>query len=115
MNDQAIIAISCGFEHTLILKKGGDLFGFGNNERGQLCSKNPICPPHLIFNDPKIKILMGSSTLFLEWSPSNHFQFSCFFSNSVLTFLLSLKRIKNLIKIPRFVVFHIIQFFAKLY
>ena len=36
MNDKDIKEISCGSYHSIIYKKNGDLFVFGNNEYGQL-------------------------------------------------------------------------------
>ena len=56
MNDNTITQISCGGEHTLMLKQNGSLFGFGNNEYGQLGTGNNENQnePKLILKDIEI-------------------------------------------------------------
>ena len=60
MNDPNITMVTAGGWHSMILKKNGDLLGFGYHTSGQLgipvnCDQKT---PTLIMNDPSIKFVV---------------------------------------------------------
>eukprot|EP01091_Cochliopodium_minus_P009189 TRINITY_DN2200_c0_g1_i1.p1 TRINITY_DN2200_c0_g1~~TRINITY_DN2200_c0_g1_i1.p1 ORF type:complete len:351 (+),score=58.48 TRINITY_DN2200_c0_g1_i1:68-1120(+) len=58
MKDKNIINICCGYNHTIILKKGGRVYSFGQNTDGQCGVESEefkIYTPKLVVTDPEIK------------------------------------------------------------
>ena len=70
MKDKNIKNVIVGFEHSVILKKNGDIFTFGNNSSGQLgisVENKKLNKPFLLLNHPNIiKLVCGAFfTIFL--------------------------------------------------
>eukprot|EP01091_Cochliopodium_minus_P013291 TRINITY_DN4247_c0_g1_i1.p1 TRINITY_DN4247_c0_g1~~TRINITY_DN4247_c0_g1_i1.p1 ORF type:complete len:316 (-),score=72.14 TRINITY_DN4247_c0_g1_i1:58-1005(-) len=60
MNDRSVMTISCGASHSLIYKKNGELFVFGDNSNGQLGLGQKIFSvdkPTLLMTNPTIEIV----------------------------------------------------------
>ena len=94
IKDSQIIQIYCGAFHSFFFKSNGEIWGFGINEKGELGIGNikNQNKPILIMKDEQIEMINGKRINLFEWNPENHKFFTSSFQETILTFLLFLKR-----------------------
>ena len=98
-------------EHNMLLKRGGLLTGFGASYSRSVGMEQEIDVETVFpFLKEPIELIMGELVMTREWSFEKHSEFHQDFQQSVLTFLLSLKRkIPQCLKPPKFVLSLIIN------
>ena len=98
MKDKRIISMACGYSHSLILKRNGEVWGFGSSDEGQIGrKKEKVKKPTKIEIGEKILKLIGQQNLNpFEWNFQNHQEFEEEIQQNIFTFLLCLKK-----KIPK--------------
>jgi alpha-tubulin suppressor-like RCC1 family protein len=61
LNNEFVIDISCGFQHSLLLTNCGEVYAWGDNYRGQIgngCNSNQLIPIKVKgFNDKKVVMI----------------------------------------------------------
>ena len=107
MIDKEIIDISCGWHHSLILKRNGQLLGMGKNNLSQIRHQSDLVKPFLIVEEESLKRISS----FVVWSLEVHQSFPFSFRANVLCFVLSLKRKQKLtnLKVPKYIIYEIIK------
>jgi alpha-tubulin suppressor-like RCC1 family protein len=103
--------ISCGDNHTIILKCNGEIYGFGENTYGQLglnIDANKVNKPTLLAEN--VRTIFGTRSV-TEWKPENHFRCMDLFKQKILAFLLCHKRSysNTSLRVPKFVLYEIIK------